>query len=463
MREGQTPCLDSGLNTDLYELTMGAAFWKSGMADKYAVFELFVRSLPEHWGYLVSCGIQGALDFLETVHFDPDQIAWLAGLEAFSGIESGFWEAMASFRFRGNVWAVPEGRAVFAGEPILRVEAPLFQAQVVETALLARINFETLVATKAARVTEAAGGRPVVDFGTRRAHGPQAGMLAARASYVGGVAGTSNLCAGQAYDIPVAGTTAHSFVLAFDSEKEAFEAFASVFPGGSVLIADTYDPIEGTRQAASLNWPLKGVRLDGGDLEGLSRRVRALLDQAGKKDAKVLVSGDLDEDSIARLVASGAPVDSFGVGTRLVTGWSVPALGGVYKLVEIDGRPVAKRGADKATRPGVKQVFRVLRQGLAQHDVLALAQEEAFSLDVSTGKDESGGALGAQGAEPLLEQVMVEGRRVTGPEGPTVGRRRWAEERETLPQSVRAVRSPGDYEVLVSPALDELTRKVVGP
>ncbi len=454
MARGETTCLDTGLNTDLYELTMAAAFWKAGVASRPAVFELFVRSLPKDWGYLVCSGVQGAIDFLESVRFDQEQIEWLSELDAFRDVEPGFFDALADFRFEGEVWAVPEGRAVFAGEPILQVRAPLLQAQVVETALLARINFETLVATKAARVVEAAAGRPVVDFGTRRAHGPMAGLLAARASYVGGLSGTSNLCAGRQYDIPVFGTMAHSFVLAFDSEQEAFEAFAGAFPRGSVLIVDTFDPVEGTKRAASLKWPLSGVRLDGGDLRSLSGEIRRLLDQMGRPGVKILLSGDLDEHSITELVSSGAPVDSFGVGTRLVTGWDAPALGGVYKLVEIGGRAVAKRGGVKATMPGAKQADRVWIEGQAGFDLLGLVEEDVA--------EQIGSLVGSMQweSEPLLEQIMVGGHRVAEGEGPQVGRGRWVADRERLADSLLSLNRPDHHDVRVSDGLARLVDTV---
>mgnify|MGYP006287731117 FL=1 len=422
---------------------MMAAYIKSGKAGKTATFELFVRSLPPGWGYLVACGVEGALDFLEEVSFEDTQVDWLAGLDVFSGVDERVFDALRTFRFRGDVWAVPEGTPVFGEEPILRVTAPIEQAQIVETALLARVNYETLVATKGARVVEAAQGRPVADFGSRRAHGTQAAFLAARASYVGGCSATSNLAAGYRLGIPVSGTSAHAFIMAFEREMSAFEAFVETYPGGTALVVDTYDPLEAARPAAALGAAVKAVRIDGGDLVQLSREVRELLDEGGAQEIKIFLSGDLDEHRIQSILKDGAQADAFGVGTKLVTSWDHPALGGIYKLVEFDGRPVMKQGGEKATWPGGKQIYRTTdAHGFYTHDTVACAGEPA------------------PGGEPLLEKVMEGGERVRPHRQVQEARKRWMRLGPKLPKSVRRFKAPAPYEVRWSQKIQETRRRL---
>ena len=372
------------LATDLYQMTMYAAYVQRGR-NETATFELFVRRLPRTRGFLIAAGLEQALGYLQTLRFSESDIGYLMGLPVFARVRPDVWTSLREFRFRGEVWAVPEGTAVFAGEPILRVTAPLPQAQIVETYLLSVINFQTSVASKAARVVLAARGRSVVDFGTRRAHGPQAGMWAARAAYLAGCAGTSNLAAGEALGIPVFGTMAHSYVMAHATEAEAFAAYREVFPDHATFLLDTYDVDEALKTALALRHPFQGVRLDSGDVTVQSRRIRARLDKAGFNQARIVASGDLDEHQIDALLRQRAPIDTFGVGTAMATSLDAPALGGVYKLVEIhdqgDGRPrgTYKRSVGKATLPGRKQVYRTMnRSGRFVGDVEEDAVEAEF-------------------------------------------------------------------------------------
>jgi nicotinate phosphoribosyltransferase len=325
-------------------------------------------------------GLEQALDYLRRLSFSADEIEYLRGLSAFDHVSPEFFDYLRSLRFTGDVWAMPEGTVAFAGEPLLRVTAPLIEAQIVETYLLSTINFQTLIATKAARIVEAAQGRGIVEFGTRRAHGFSAGVYAARAAFIGGCVGTSNVETGRTFGLPVYGTAAHSFTMAFDREIDAFRAFFKVFPESATLLLDTYDTIGAARMATEFGPELRGVRLDSGDLVDLSKRVRAILDEAGMRRTKIFASGDLNEFKIAELIAAGAPIDLFGVGTDLSTSRDAPALGGVYKLVEIefDGRvtPKMKLSRDKATYPCRKQVWReTAGDGSFTGDVIARADE----------------------------------------------------------------------------------------
>src|SRR5438093_1304162 len=369
-----------GLATDLYELTMGAAYFEAGMAEAVGTFELFVRSLPPNRGFLLLAGLEQAIEYLVAVRFDGRSIDYLRALPVFSHVSAGFWDYLAAFRFSGDVHAIPEGTVVFAGEPLVRVRAPLIEAQLVETFLLATVNHQTLVATKAARVVQAAAGKGVIEFGARRAHGFQSALFAARAAVIGGCVGTSNTLAGRTFDIPLYGTAAHSFTMAFAHETDAFRAFARTFPEHAILLIDTYDTLEGARRAASLGPAVRGVRLDSGDLLTLSRAVRQILDAAGLERTQIVASGDLNEERIAALSAAGAPIDLYGVGTDLATSRDAPALGGVYKLVAVEAggerRAVRKLGAEKATYPEPKQVYRRRGpDGRFTEDLVALASE----------------------------------------------------------------------------------------
>jgi nicotinate phosphoribosyltransferase len=364
----------NGLLTDLYQLTMAAGYFLAGKAREKATFELFVRRLPRNRNYIVAAGLQQAAEYLLNLRFEDDEIRYLRGLPQFHGAPAEFFEELARFRFSGDVYAVPEGTPVFAGEPMLMVRASLFEAQIPETYLLSMLGFQSLIATKAARAVETAAGSAVVEFGTRRAHSPEAGVLAARAAYLGGCAGTSNTLAGYRYGIPVFGTAAHSWVLSFPTEAEAYRQLQMLLGPATVYLIDTYDTLEGARLAAALGRPMWGVRLDSGNLVELSRAVRRILDDAGLKDAKIMATGDLNEYKILELVAVRAPIDAFGVGTELATSADAPSLGAIYKLVEVqsDGvkRYTAKFSADKSTVPGAKQVFRY-----ADHDDIACSWE----------------------------------------------------------------------------------------
>jgi nicotinate phosphoribosyltransferase len=368
------------LMTDLYQLTMVAGYHVNHQ-DAEGTFELFIRSLPPNRSYFVAAGLEQAVEYLLHLRFEDEEVEFLRGLRVFEQIPDDFFSYLARFRFEGDVWGVPEGALVFPNEPILQVRAPLPQAQLVETFLLSVIHFQTLVATKASRVAQAACGRGVIDFGTRRAHGPEAGVLAARASFIGGCVGTSNVVAAKDFGIPVYGTAAHSWTLAFDSEQEAFERYHAAFPDSTVLLIDTFDTIQGLRNALPFGKKLKGVRLDSGDLLGLSREVRRILDEAGLRETRILASGDLNEYKVQALVQASAPIDVFGVGTEMVTSKDQPALGAVYKLVEREGATeglhCAKFSEDKETYPGRKQVWRSMDgQGAYVGDEICMAEEE---------------------------------------------------------------------------------------
>ena len=422
----------SGLFVDLYQLTMGESYLAQGLSEREATFSVFFRSLPAGRGYLLAAGLEDALRYLEELRFSDDDLAYLEGAGLFS---AAFLERLRSLRFSGSVRAVPEGTAVFPGEPLLEVTAPILEAQIAETMVLNALHLQTLVASKAARSVEAAGGRTLVDFSLRRTHGGEAGLKVARASYLAGFDATSNVLAGRRYGIPLAGTMAHSYVQSFGDELAAFRAFARAYPDDAILLVDTYDTLEGARLAVAVaheleedGHRLRGVRLDSGDLVELSRRVRDLLDRAGFADATIFASGGLDEAEIARLVEAGAAIDGFGVGTKMGVSADAPFLDLVYKLVEVDGRPVLKLSPGKATLPGRKQVWRIRRDGLAVHDVLGLA--------------DSGGD-----GEPLLHEVMRDGR-ATWSEPLVESRERVRRERESLPDGVRALTAT-PYEVLV--------------
>ena len=419
--------------------------------DGPATFELFVRSLPDSRRFLVAGGLEPALDHLESLALTAAERDWL---DATGRIGPELLERLADLRFTGDVWAVPEGELVFPGEPLVRVTAPLVEASLVETALLNLVGHSTMVATKAARVALACDGRPFVDFAARRAHGPSAALLGARAAHLAGAAATSLVAAGMAYGVPVSGTMAHAYVLRLGDEEEAFRAYARAARGEVTLLVDTYDTEEGARRAARVAQELAaedrfvtGVRLDSGDLAACSRTVRAVLDEAGCAEVRIIASGDLDEHVIAGLLAAGAPIDAFGVGTRMGTSADAPSLGVVYKLVEdVDG-PRAKRSPGKVTLPGAKQVWRRRDEGGAPvADVLSLADERV------------------EGAEPLLHQVVSGGRRLVRP--PLAeGRDRCAANLAALPPFLRSleVEPVPPFPVALSPALHDLAEAVGGP
>jgi nicotinate phosphoribosyltransferase len=430
------PLQHSALVTDLYELTMSAAYFESQF-QPIASFELFVRALPPQRSFLVTAGLEQALEYLETVRFTPEQIAYLRAHPMFGHISQAFFDYLRDFRFTGDVWAMPEGTPAFGDEPLLRITAPIIQAQVVETFLLSTLTFQTMIASKAARVVEAAQGKPVVEFGSRRAHGPEAGILAARAAYLAGCSGTSNVEAGQRFGIPTFGTQAHSFIMAHASEEESFRQFHQLFPDHAVLLIDTYDTLAAVDKIIRSGMRPQSVRLDSGDMIELTREVRHRLDRAGLTETKIFVSGDLDEFVIADLMTHALPIDAFGVGTALATSKDAPALSGVYKLVDVDfGQGPSSRvklSDDKTSYPCRKQVFRE-SDAAGKYDGDVIGQElESYP-----------------GAEPLLVQVMKEGKRAgLAPSLPDICERTQAN-LEKLPHRFRRLQNPERYPVRFS-------------
>ncbi|MGH2751356.1 MAG: nicotinate phosphoribosyltransferase [Actinomycetota bacterium] len=432
---------NAALLTDLYELTMAASYFRHDMKER-TTFDLFVRELPEQRNFLISCGLEQALDYLERLRFDDEAVSYLRSLEMF---DEEFLDYLKELRFTGDVHAVPEGEAVFQGEPLLRVTAPLMEAQIVESFLLNCVVYQTMIASKAARVALASGRCAFVDFSLRRDHGADAALKGARAAYVAGAAATSNVLAGMTFGIPVSGTMAHSYIMAFATESDAFRAFARDFPDRAVLLIDTFDVEEGARRAARVanelageGVRLTGVRIDSGDLAHLSRSVRKILDDAGLNDAQIFLSGDLDEHRIARLVDEGVPVDAFGVGTQLGVSGDAPSLGGVYKLVADSSGPKIKLSAGKVTLPGCKQVWRYERGGIIDHDVIALEVEEL------------------SGARPVLKPVMKGGRRATEAESLERIRTRCAVTLRTLPETLKSLIERAQYRVEQSEGLRQL-------
>ena len=429
--------------TDLYQLTMMSGYLAMGMAHKRASFELFVRRLPPHRAYLVFAGLEQAVGDLLTMAFSPEQIEGLRSFPAFAHADPAFFAMLGSIRFEGDLWAVPEGTVVFPGETLLSVTAPLYQAQWVETYLLASLSYTTLVASKAARIVSAAQGRGLIDFGSRRGHGPHSGLLAARASYIAGFESTSNVEAARLLGIPASGTMAHSWVQSFDSEEEAFEAYARTFPGATTLLVDTYDTLEGVRKAAAVCPPIQAVRLDSGDLASLAQGARAILDKHDRRQVKILASGDLDENEIARLIAAGAPIDGFGVGTELITSRDAPALSMVYKLVEIDGAGRIKLSPNKKTYPRTKQIFR-------RRDAAG-----TFCGDLVTRADET-----AEG-EALMEQVVRQGQLVRPLPDLGAIRQHCASQFSSLPERLKKLDATGDYPIEYSDLLEDEARRLM--
>lgn len=436
---------NAALLTDLYELTMLQAYFEEGMEEE-SVFDLFVRRLPEHRNYLVACGLDDVLRYLETLSFPVEAIAALSRIGLFS---DRFLERLARLRFRGDVFAVPEGTVVFSGEPLVEVVAPLPEAQLAETFLMNQLHFQTVAASKAARVVTAANGRTVVDFGVRRMHGTDAGMKAARAFYVAGVHSTSNVLAGLTYGIPVAGTMAHSYVQAHANEIEAFRAFVRLYPE-TVLLVDTYDTLAAVRKVVALaremgeRFRISALRLDSGDLDALSKAARRILDEAGLQGVSLFASSSLDEYTIAKLVAQGAPIAGFGVGTHMGVSDDAPYLDMAYKLVEYARIGRTKLSPEKPILPGRKQVFRTFTQGEAVSDVIAHHDE---ALD----------------GRPLLVQVMRGGRRTAaGSETLSAARSRASRGIAELPARLRALDAVDPaYPVRVSAALETSHQRIL--
>ncbi|WP_149181941.1 nicotinate phosphoribosyltransferase [Streptomyces sp. TRM49041] len=427
-------------STDLYEVTMALSYLEERM-DAPATFSLFVRRLPPGRGFLVAAGLESALDQLAGYRITPTDVRRFA---VALGREQAELEPLRGLAFTGEVRAVPEGRVVHAGEPLLEVTAPLPEAQLVETHLLNLVSHQTAVASKAARCVLAAAGHPVVDFSLRRTHGPQAGFQAARLGGLVGFAGTSNVAAATRLGMTASGTMAHSYVEAFPDEEAAFRAFARTHPGPVTFLVDTYDTERGVATAARVLRDLRrgpgcGIRLDSGDLEALAGRAREILDAAGLPEVRVIVSGGLDEYDIDALVRAGAPVDVYAVGTKVGTSADAPYLDSAYKLVEYDGRPVMKLSAAKATAPGRKQVWR----SPGGPDVLALVDEP-----------------GPEGAEPLLRTVMRGGRRIGPPDDLATAHARFTADVTALPATARRTHGPEPLAPEISPGLEALTAAV---
>jgi nicotinate phosphoribosyltransferase len=432
----------NALLTDLYELNMVASYLRRRMTGS-ATFSLFVRRLPATRGFIVAAGVESCLDFLEQLRFEEDDLRYLGEALGFS---AGDIEAFRRFRFSGEVWAIPEGRIAFAGEPLLEVTAPLPEAQLIETFLLNRVTFESTIASKAARCVIAAAGRDAVDFSFRRTQGIEAGIDVARLSAMVGFVATSNVEAARRFGLVAAGTMAHSYVEAFRSEAEAFRAFAQDFPGRVTFLVDTYDTVSGVKNAIAVIHKLKlegrlGVRLDSGDLAELSKKARRLLDRAGLQQVRIFVSGSLDELAIDDLVRGGAPIDSFGVGTQMGVSADYPYLDSAYKLVRYQGRSVMKLSRNKITAPGRKQVFRRVRPF---SDLLGLHEEPP-----------------PPGRERLLEPLMTKGRRRSSWPPLSQSRALFEADLAALPPGARVLWSPKPPPVRSTEALRKLTAETM--
>jgi nicotinate phosphoribosyltransferase len=469
------------LLTDLYQLTMAAGYWKSGKAEQEAVFHLSFRSLPFKGGYAIAAGLADAVAWLQDFRFDDAELAYLATLCGADGkplFEAGFLDYLRTLEWRCDVDAVAEGTAVFRHEPLLRVRGPLLQAQLVETALLNIINFQTLIATKAARVCGAAQGEPVLEFGLRRAQGPHGGVMASRAAFIGGCASTSNVLAGMTYGIPVRGTHAHSWVMSFDTELEAFEAYAAAMPNNCVFLVDTYDTLEGVRHAVEIGQRLRasghemrGIRLDSGDLAWLSIEARRILDDAGFPKAFIVASNDLDEHLIESLKQQGAKISVWGVGTQMVTGGDQPALGGVYKLSTIrdetgawqDKIKLSEQSA-KVTLPGILQVRRFTLDGEFRGDAI-YSEELGLPADVRFLHPSDPGRHKTipKGAthEDLLQPIFRGGQRVaTLPTLPEI-QARCREQLRHLHSTIKRLQNPHEYPAGVEQTLAEQKARMI--
>ena len=437
--------INSPLLTDLYQLTMLQGYYDQGMEEE-AVFEFFVRKLPACRNFCLSAGLEQTLEFLENLHFTQEDLAWLAGQDRFT---NEFLDYLAGLRFQGDVHAMPEGTIFFPNEPILRITAPLPQAQLVETRIINIMHFQTMIASKAVRMTLAAPGKLLVDFGLRRAHGAEAGLLAARASYLAGFTGTSTVMAGPEFNIPIYGTMAHSFVQAHASEEEAFMHFAEAQPKNTVLLLDTYDTEAAAEKVVVLapelkekGISIKAIRLDSGDLAEHARKVRRILDAAGLTEVSIFSSSSLDEYALRNFTEANAPIDGFGIGTRMDTSADAPYLDCAYKLEEYAGIARRKRSEGKATWPGRKQVFRHYDDsGIMEHDVLTIEN------DMREGKS-------------LIKQYMQKGKRLEQSPSLSFIRDYVKAELATLPDSLKKLDKQEQYPVRISRALQELTDKV---
>jgi nicotinate phosphoribosyltransferase len=431
---------ESPLTTDLYELNMVQAYLDRG-EDKEAVFEFFVRKLPERRSFLLAAGLDDALSYLETLRFSPGEIDWLKSTKRFRG---SLIDYLAAFRFTGDVHAIPEGTVCFPNEPLVRITAPLPMAQIVETRLINILHFQTMIASKAARMVLAAPGKILSDFGLRTAHGAEAGLFSARASYIAGFSSAANVLAGERYGIPIVGTMAHSFIQVHDDEMTAFENFARSRPDGVILLIDTYDTEAGARKVVELAPKLKadgitirGVRIDSGDLSVMAKKVRGILDVGGLKDVIILVSGGINEDVLLKMAAAKAPIDGFGIGVNLDASIDAPSLDCAYKLQDYAGRPRRKLSEGKKTWPGRKQVWRASdAQGRMRSDVLSLENDR-------------------QDGEALIVSVMRGGKRAGSPSLAQI-RERAARELARLPEPLRRLDAGATYPVQISEKLKAL-------
>jgi nicotinate phosphoribosyltransferase len=434
------------LLTDLYQLTMAACYFDQGMAEE-ATFSLFIRKYPSARGYFVAAGLAEALHYLETLRFTGEDLAYLESTGLF---KTSFLDYLGQVRFTGEVYALPEGSLFFKDEPILEVSAPILEAQLAETFIINAVSLQTLIATKASRCLHAAQGRPLIDFSLRRTQGADAGLKVARASYLAGFLGTSNVLAGKIYGLPIFGTMAHSYITTFPREIEAFRVFSRLFPRATTLLIDTYDNLAGARNALQVaremearGERLQSVRLDSGDLAAISREVRRLLDDGGAPEVRILASGGFDEYKIAQVLAAGAQIDSFAVGTRMGVSADAPYFDIAYKLVKYGGRPVMKLSTGKVTLVDKKQAYRYYNgQGRMGRDVIALRQEEVT------------------GAVPLLRPVMGRGRIIRPLPSLNDSREYFLSQFALLPEPYKALRDPSLYSVALSPGLQELQSRV---
>jgi nicotinate phosphoribosyltransferase len=434
------------LLTDLYQLTMAQGYFCQQRMGE-ASFSLFIRSYPPNRGYFVAAGLSDLLDYLQELSFDTGALDYLAAQKLFS---DDFLHYLGGLRFTGDVWAIPEGRIYFTDEPALEITAPIIEAQLIETFVINQIHLQSLIATKAARCIHAATGRPVVDFALRRTHGIDAGMKVARASYLAGFAGTSNVRAGRRYGMPIVGTMAHSFIMSFDHEIDAFRAYAASFPKNTILLIDTYDTLKGARNAVQVAKELAGrgdkligVRIDSGDLAAQARAVRHILDEADLPEVKIIGSGGLDEYDLAEFSAANVPFDSYGVGTKMGMSADAPWADMSYKLVEYEKRPVLKLSTGKVSWPGKKQIYRQLDGG------------GKLKGDIVARRDET-----VAGAEPLLKKVMERGKSMAPLPSLQESRSLFLEEFARLPEAYKTIRDPGRYRVEFSPNLQRLRAEV---
>lgn len=418
-----------GLCTDLYELTMAQSYLYEGKTGT-AVFSLFVRKLPKSRNFLVSAGLETLIKRLESFRFSEEELKYLRSLGIF---KEDFLDYLRDFEFKGNLYAIPEGRIYFQNEPVVQVEASLPEAQILETLVINTVQFESVIASKAVRSYLVAKGRKLVDFGFRRAHGLEAGILAARASYIAGFEGTSNVEAGRLFGIPVVGTMAHSYVMIFESEEEAFRAFARLYPDRAIFLIDTYDTTLAAKKVVELakeGVPVIGVRIDSGDIVELSKEVRKILDQAGLKEVRIVVSGGADEYEIKRWLEEGAPIDAFGVGTKFITSADAPYLDIAYKLVEYEGKPKYKLSPGKKTFPYKRQVYRHYENGKFSYDEVVRYEKE-------------------KEGEKLVEKIVENGRLVKALPSLKEIREVLMEELQRLPEELKDIEKPAEYRVVV--------------